>query len=280
MTEGTTLSDLDPKLLAAIEHTAVELAQLGGAEIVHALGSMLSVKYKSLDEIDPELLRDPVSEIDGRVESMIRLRLAERFPGHDIIGEEMDERPGIGHDFTWAVDPIDGTTNFINGFPMFASSVGVLFRGRPVVGALWCSSTHTLRAGVYHAGAGQGLRFDGMPVERTANPAVRRRLAGEPHAVNAVDVPWDTRKTGSASLECAFVAIGLLRVARFESPNLWDVAGGVALAKAAGASVLERRDGQWRDLEAFDADPDLSAWRRPMILGDATAVDLMAKRNA
>ena len=82
--------------------------------------------------------RDPVSEVDGQVEVLIRARLADGFPEHDILGEEMDERPGRDHDFVWAVDPIDGTTNFVNGFPLFAASIGVLYRGRPVVGAVWC----------------------------------------------------------------------------------------------------------------------------------------------
>src|SRR5688572_12207590 len=98
---------------------------------------MMRIKYKGL-EADPTHFKDPVSEVDGRVEALIRERLAKRFPDHDIVGEEIDHRPGLGHDFIWAVDPIDGTANFINGFPLFASSVGVLFQGQPIVGALWC----------------------------------------------------------------------------------------------------------------------------------------------
>jgi fructose-1,6-bisphosphatase len=53
---------------------------------------------------------------------------SKRFPAHDIIGEEMEERRVRDREYIWAVDPIDGTTNFVNGFPMFAASIGVLHR--------------------------------------------------------------------------------------------------------------------------------------------------------
>jgi myo-inositol-1(or 4)-monophosphatase len=268
----------DRALLDRIERVAVELAQLGGTEIVSTLGGLLAVRYKSsVGDADAALLRDPVSEVDARVEAMIRERVAEHFPGHDVIGEEMDDRPGRGHDFVWAIDPIDGTTNFINGFPLFASSVGVLYRGRPVVGALWCSTSHALHAGVYHAGAGPGLRFDGLPVSGGFNPAVRRRLAGEPEARHTIGVPWESRKTGSAAIECAFVAAGLLRVARFDSPHLWDVAGGMALVRAAGLSASQRTDGRWETFDSFDSPDDLRDWQRGVMIGDEEAIAAMTK---
>ncbi|MET0241447.1 MAG: inositol monophosphatase [Sphingobium sp.] len=271
-------ADLDPLLLRDMEALAVELAALGGAEIIAALGSILSVKYKG-GEADAKLLRDPVSQVDGAVEAMIRLRVAENFPDHDIVGEEMDERPGRGHDFTWAIDPIDGTTNFVNGFPLFASSVGVLYRGVPIVGALWCSTSHLLSPGVYHCGGAPGLRFDGVEVSRQANPAVRRRLAGEPD-LGGDQQSWDVRKTGSAAIECAFVAAGLLQVARFATPNIWDVAGGIALAWAVGATVLEQHGGEWRPFVGFGEDmEDLGLWKRPLILGGDHAAGIMAKRQ-
>lgn len=268
-------ADLDPALLAEMEALAVELATLGGTEIVRALGTILSVKYKG-EGVAADLLKDPVSQVDGAVEALIRMRVADRFPGHDIIGEEMAERPGRGHDFAWAIDPIDGTTNFVNGFPLFASSVGVLYRGVPIVGALWCSTSHLLAPGVYHCGAGQDLRFNRTAFSRQANPAVRRRLAGEPDLGNGAGA-WDVRKTGSAAIECAFVAAGLLQVARFATPNIWDVAGGIALAWASGATVLEKHGERWRPFAGFGEDmDDLGLWKRPLILGSDAAANAMA----
>jgi myo-inositol-1(or 4)-monophosphatase len=113
-------------MLLEIEETALELARLAGAEIQGALGRTLAIRYKKSAEGAPAF-RDPVSEVDHAVEAMIRARLAERFPEHGIIGEEFEEE-SRAHDFLWAIDPIDGTTNFINGFPLFAASIGILYK--------------------------------------------------------------------------------------------------------------------------------------------------------
>lgn len=268
-------------LIHDIERTAVELAQLAGAEIVTALGSMMTVRYKTAAAGD-DTWKDPVSEVDQRVETLIRARLAERFPDHEIIGEELDERGGRGSDFVWAVDPIDGTTNFVNGFPMFAATIGVLYQGRPVAGAVWCTTSHALRSGVYHARERSGLQFDGQPVALAANPAVRRKLAGLP-SVEATVGAWDARKTGSAAIECALVASGALNVARFANVNLWDVAGGVALVLEAGGTANAFENGAWLPLERFrttEAAPDLRNWRRPLIIGQPDAVAAMVKLAA
>jgi myo-inositol-1(or 4)-monophosphatase len=262
--------------LHEIEALALELANLAGAEIVTRLGTLFSVEYKSLSPKRAHY-SDPVSEVDRNVETLIRARLAERFPDHVIIGEELDEHPTRRHDFVWAVDPIDGTTNFVNGFPFFAASLGVLYRGRPIVGALWSSVSHALRTGVYHGRIGGGLHFDGGPVLAKPNPLVYRGLAGLPNG--APDYAnWQTRKTGSAALECALVAAGLMRVARFDTPNIWDVAGGVALVAIAGGEVRERSDEGWREFEEFRvdaADGNLRDWKRSLILGSREAVDAM-----
>jgi myo-inositol-1(or 4)-monophosphatase len=270
---------------AEVELLAVELATLAGTEITSALTRTLAVSYKG----SPGSFRDPVSEVDRKVEVLIRARLSERFPTHDILGEEITDRPGSGSDVVWAIDPIDGTSNFINGFPLFSGSVGVLHRGEPVVGALWCSTSHLLRPGVYHARRGGPLRFDGQPVERSLNPSVHRRLGGDPSA-STRGVPWDIRKTGSAATECAFVAAGLLQVARFAQPNIWDIAGGIVLVRAAGREVMVREAGGWKPFTSF-AQPDtapydrgslaagtapvgqvLREWRRSLLLGEAEAV--------
>jgi myo-inositol-1(or 4)-monophosphatase len=263
-----------------IETLARELARLAGAEITAAFGTIFTVRYKTGPQ-DAASLRDPVSEIDRKVEVMIREQLAARFPDHGIIGEELAERPGRDSDFVWVVDPIDGTTNFVNGFPLFAASIGVLERGRPIAGAVWCSVSHALRAGVYHARAGGKLRFEGDDVTPKINAAVLRRLAGVPVVANTDEAGWETRKTGSAALECALVAAGLLEVARFAAPNIWDVAGGIALVQAGGGVARQYDDARWLPMDAFaplprgTEKPDLRFWRRPMVVGTPQAVARM-----
>jgi myo-inositol-1(or 4)-monophosphatase len=271
-------------MLLEIEETALELARLAGAEIQGALGRTLAIRYKKSAEGAPAF-RDPVSEVDHAVEAMIRARLAERFPEHGIIGEEFEEE-SRAHDFLWAIDPIDGTTNFINGFPLFAASIGILHQGRPLVGALWCSASHALRAGAYHARVGGRLRFEDEPLTLEGNEAVRRHLAGEPWASSGEALPWDDRKTGSAAIECAFVAAGLLRVARFARPNIWDIAGGVALVRATGGAVRTKTPQGWVPFERFEAERAeqrggcLRRWRQPVILGEPEAVELLCRRHS
>jgi len=278
---ATSPEGLSEKLLREIESLAVELARLAGAEIVNSLGKLLAVRYKGASEQE-QRWKDPVSEVDSHVEQLIRARLAEKFPGHDILGEESEERPGRGHDFVWAVDPVDGTTNFINGFPAFAASIGVVYKGRPIVGALWCASTHALRAGVYHAHRGGLLHFDDEPLKREHNPDIRRRLAGEPTLAEDHAHPFEVRKTGSAAIECAFVAAGLLRVARFERPNVWDIAGGLVLVESAGGTILTLADGEWTPFAGFavpdsDGKPgDIRGWRSPTIIGEKDAAALVS----
>lgn len=115
----------DVSLLERIERLAVELAKLAGVEIETSLGRELAVRYKT--NADPDrVFADPVSEVDQKVEALIRDRLAERFPDHGILGEEMEAVLDRPSDFTWTIDPIDGTMNFVAGFPLFVASIGVL----------------------------------------------------------------------------------------------------------------------------------------------------------
>src|SRR5262249_31573469 len=142
--------------------------------------------------------------------------------------------------------------------------------------AVWCSTSHALRAGVYHARAGGKLRFEGSGVTPKANPDVRSRLAGVP-LVKEEDLPWETRKTGSAAIECALVAAGLLQVARFSNPNIWDVAGGLALVTAGGGIVRQKTGDQWTPMEEFvpgrgpDGKQDLRFWRNSIVIGAPSA---------
>ena len=173
--------------LAEFERTAVDLARLAAVEITGALGRTLAVRYKGAEtEAAPH---DPVSEVDHRVEELIRARLAREFPDHDIVGEEFEAHQGSGGEFAWVLDPIDGTTNFVNGFLMFAASIGILHLGRPVVGVVWCSTSHALRAGVYHAHLGGSLLFDEEPLEVRRNLAIRRHLAGDPQGLSTRPCP-------------------------------------------------------------------------------------------
>ena len=257
--------------LQELERAAFELAAAGGAEITAALGRTLAVRYKTA-ATELKRARDPVSDVDLAVEEAIRAEILRRFPDHACLGEEAGPEDR-GADFVWVLDPIDGTTNFVHAFPLFACSIGVLHRGVPVVGAVWCSSSHELRSGVFHARRGGELLFENRALRvRPPSEHVISRLLGHPGRFEE-KLEFDRRTTGSAAVECAFTAAGILSSAVLRRPHVWDVAGGVALALAAKKQVWQREDGGWASFESFargfdaPSPADLRAWRGSLLLG-------------
>ena len=267
-----------------IEGVALELARLAGERIVATLEHEITVEYKD-DGDDRHPPRNPVSEVDHAVERFLRERVAERFPAHCIIGEEVDSHPDADDEFVWVVDPVDGTTNFVNGFPLYAAAIGVLHHGRPIAGAIWCSTSHALRPGVYHAHHGGELRFEGEPVPhgRPSSGVTRHLGAGPGGASLRFRGDWDIRVTGSAAIECAFVAAGIFQSALFAAPSIWDVAGGVCLVHAAGLTALTRGPRGWEPLQRFEAParvredraPSLRDWRQLLVLGTPESTEQM-----
>ena len=282
--------------LEAIEALAVVLAREAGEQARQSLARAITVDYKP-DASGKDSTSDPVSEVDRAVEALVRERVGARFPGHGVIGEEVEEAPAADAEYVWAIDPIDGTANFVNGFPLFAVSIGVLHHGRPVVGAVWCASTHALHPGVYHAHEGGTLRLDGGEVPAERATAVRRRLAAAPGGAPGGTKEWDHRVTGSIAIETAFVAAGVFAAATFWAPRLWDVAAGVVLVRASGREVWIRQRDSWSPLDRFEAPaelprrrgsagngaeparpPTLRDWRQPILVGAADATALIRAR--
>jgi myo-inositol-1(or 4)-monophosphatase len=277
------LSDADVGVadLEQIEALARRLADEAGQRIEAGLRAEWLVEYKGAERGKREF-SNPVSELDRSIEEFVRRTILEQFPSHAVVGEELDEGLAEAPDYLWVVDPLDGTANFLNGFPMFACSVGVLFRGRPVVGAIWCASSHLLHPGVYHARAGGGLHLDGVAIEHASREGVRRRLGASPGGAAAGGSGWDARVTGSMAIECAYVAVGVFNSAVFVAPSIWDVAAGVVIARAAGLTVSVRpsRRGGWQDFETFESPsrgregrpPTIRDWRLALIIGEPEVV--------
>ena len=262
-----------------LERTAVQLVRSAGEYIATLSTEDLAVQFKP-PTVGRAWNSNPVSRVDQAVESLLRAQLAATFPGHAVIGEEQGVAPADGTPFSWVIDPIDGTTNFINGLPLFGCSVGVLFHGRPIAGAIWCATTHALAPGVYHASLGGPLRFEGHALKRR-EADMRRGLAAEPGRAPEYGGSWDTRVLGCATLECAFVAAGLLRFASIPRPALWDMAAGLVLLQAANCRAVVLRNSRWEtllDFAAGSAVPGaegaaaLAHWSEPVLIGDDAAL--------
>lgn len=285
-----------PDLLARIEALAAALAAEAGAFATHALEREVLVEYKP-DAKGRENTGDPVSEVDRAVEALLRERVAAEFPDHVVVGEEDDANPPPDTEFVWVLDPVDGTANFVNGFPLFAVSVGVLQHGRPVVGAVWCATTHALGPGVYHAREGGPLCLDGREVSPDRATKVKRALAAAPGGAPAGTRSWDHRVTGSMAIEGAYVAAGVFAAAPFWVPKIWDVAGAIPLVRAAGREAWIRDGSGWKPFDRFEApahlprrprpkdgqpseprEPSIRDWRGAIIVGTPEGVQVIKDR--
>lgn len=180
---------------------------------------------------------DLVSDADRRVEATLRRLLERHFPGDGVLGEELG---GSATGRFWAVDPIDGTANFLSGLPFWTISLGLMEDGQPVAGGILAPALGLMTVGL----ASGPLRETGLaPGSRSADPPCigigrnARWPAAERHAVEAAieAAGFSPRLFGSCALSLMLVATGRLR--GYIEPRvggLWDCAGGLALCRAAG----------------------------------------------
>lgn len=196
---------------------------------------------------------DVVTEADRRSEALIVERIRDRWPGHDILGEE-GTHTKTGSEFRWYVDPLDGTTNFAHGYPVFAVSLGLARGSDLVAGVVYDPTRDEMFAAEKGSGAwlnerrisvspikslGESLLATGFPSQkRHKNPNIHfyQRLTLRSHGV---------RRAGSAALDLANVACG--RYDGFWEFNLnpWDTAAGVVLVREAGGVVTDFRGGDF-----------------------------------
>jgi myo-inositol-1(or 4)-monophosphatase len=268
-------NELDIKVKETRARAATRLAHIAGEYIFAAYVQPPDVQFKPPGP-DGAPNSNPVSATDRAVEHLLREELTLEFPDHGVIGEEHGIGGGRQSPFTWVIDPVDGTTNFVNGLPLFAASIGVLYRGWPVAGAIWCSCSHAFAPGIYHACAGGPLQFAGSVLRRRAQGGWRG-LASEPGRAPTYGGLWDTRVLGCSTIEFAFVAAGLLSFAYIARPKLWDVAAGLVLLEAAGCRAVVPHPTGWRTLLYFSTSEDDAAvpshWSEPVLLGDELALE-------
>ena len=186
---------------------------------------------------------DWVTDTDRTLERHTRRVLAAEFPDIPVVGEEYGADAGaLAARYRWVVDPVDGTANYVAGFPWCAYSLALVDTAGPVVGVIADPS----RAQIYAAARGRGVRANGVPVRivprsptgglvcTELGPARAARFTPEATAAHT-----GIRALGSSALAITQVALGHAVAAVLEGYQEWDVAGAVCLATEAGALVVD-----------------------------------------
>jgi myo-inositol-1(or 4)-monophosphatase len=130
------------------------------AELTAASGPIVQKHFFSQElAVEHKSDRTPVTEADRGAEGAMRKLINERFPGHGIVAEEYGNEQA-GAEWTWVLDPIDGTKSFIHGVPLFGTLIGLLYQGRPVLGAI-----HQPILNLFCVGDGEETTLNGRPVQ-------------------------------------------------------------------------------------------------------------------
>ena len=197
---------------------------------------------------------EAVTEADRATQRLIVAALRERFPGEGIIGEENDTGSAITAEIpdpmgrTWVIDPIDGTNNFIAGYGAFAVCIGLLEKGKPILGVVY----DVTRDQMYAAAAGEGAWLgnkrlkvldtplgDSSMLMLTSNLIDKAGRCPEWACKWVGQTSWKVRILGSAALEAINVAAGVAHGAVTVNGKLWDVAAPAAIVLEAGGILTD-----------------------------------------
>lgn len=190
---------------------------------------------------------DLVTAADKASEDYIIGKLEQKFPLHDYIAEE-GHRRSTGADFTWYIDPLDGTTNFAHGYPVFCVSMGMLHRNERTLAVVHDPS----RNETFTAVRGHGAFLNGRPLKVSPQTVLRKSLllSGFPYTFaedernvrlwNAfLHAAQSVRRDGSAALDLCYVAAGRVEGFWEMGLNSWDIAAGALIIEEAGGRVTQ-----------------------------------------
>jgi len=221
------------------------------SEIAREAGALLMEYFRRRVKIEYKGDADLVTEADRASEKRILERIRAHWPSHEVIGEE-GARVETGGDYRWYVDPLDGTTNFAHGYPVFCVSLGLAFQGKRKAAELFAAE------------CGKGARLNGQPIAvsktsqlaqslvATGFPSHKRHKNPNIYFYHQLTLrTHGVRRAGSAALDLASVACG-----RFDgfwefNLNAWDTAAGILIVEEAGGKVSGFRG---EDLAITDRD--------------------------
>ncbi|MBW4653653.1 MAG: inositol monophosphatase [Kaiparowitsia implicata GSE-PSE-MK54-09C] len=217
-------------------------------EAALAAGSVIQQYYGKLESIEEkDGSGNVVTEADHAAEATVLGVLQRHFPNHAILAEESGASGLASSEFLWAIDPLDGTTNFAHQFPHYAVSIGLLIEGVPQVGVVYNPYYDEL----FRAAKGLGATRDRQPIQVSTTPDLEHSLLATGFAYDrctTVDTNYaefchlthqtqGVRRGGAAALDLAFVACGRLEGYWERALSPWDVAAGIVLVEEAGGLV-------------------------------------------
>jgi myo-inositol-1(or 4)-monophosphatase len=202
---------------------------------------------------------DFVTASDKKAEKVLREELAKARPGYGFLGEEEGETKGTDPDHRFIIDPIDGTSNFMHGIPLFAVTVALERKGEIVAGVTY----NPIADELYHSERGQGAFCNNKRMRVSARKNLHEALVTTniPHIGQKAHVGHrnevavlqartaDLRAFGSTALELAYVAAGRADAAWCHNLNAWDMAAGLLFVRESGGSV-SKVDGEGDPLHA------------------------------
>ncbi len=219
--------------------SAVEIAHQAGELIQEYAGKNIGYDLKGEQDL--------VTEADRASEAMIVKYLQSRFPDHAIVAEESGEHQGSA-DYCWYVDPLDGTTNFAHGFPVYNVTLGLEHKGELIAGVIHDPT----RGETFTAEKGSGAFLNGKRIVVSETPELSKALlaTGFPsrkrHQNINVHFFYQTsmrshgvRRAGAAALDLAYVACGRLDLFWEFRLNPWDIAAGILILEEAGGKITD-----------------------------------------
>jgi myo-inositol-1(or 4)-monophosphatase len=226
----------------------------GMSEVAREAGALLMGYFQQHVKIEYKGDVDLVTIADRKSEALILERIRAKWPTHDVLGEE-GARIETGSDYKWYVDPLDGTTNFAHGFPVFCVSLAIDYKGKRVAGVLYDPTRDELFSA--ELGSGAYLNGEKMRVSATAKlaeclvatgfPSQKRHKNPNIFFYHQITLKTHgVRRAGSAALDLANVASG--RFDGFWEFNLnpWDTAAGVLIVEEAGGRVTDFSGGPFQ----------------------------------
>jgi myo-inositol-1(or 4)-monophosphatase len=236
--------NIDPQFLA----TAIEAVTRAGELQIARFGSQVRIEKKGTIDL--------VTEVDVAVERMFRALIAERFPDHDVLAEEMGQTTS-GARHRWVFDPLDGTTNYAHGIPIFCATVALEIDGVPTVAAVYDPNRREL----FTAERDGGARLNGEPLQVSdAKSLIDSVLVTgfpydirEPRRMGEILTLFTgflaearaIRRLGSAAIDLCWVAAGRMDGFWEQALQSWDVMGGALIVQEAGGRVTNLDGSPW-----------------------------------